>query len=938
MTDGVQTPSAERVAFGPFEFDGGSRQLRENGVKVRLRPRELDILEVLIGRAGTFVSDDELMERVWRNQSVNEISLRVQMAGLQRVLGEDSEAFSQGKLVRAPYIQFKRGRGYRFDSAKYGANHVPAPGEPKIKADNLPQRHKPLFGREAALSQLKKVLNRERLVTIVADGGTGKTALAIAVAEELRGTYPDGVWLVDLASVNDGDLVVEAVTATLNIPAIASTRKAELTKWLADKNVLLLLDNCEQVRDSVNRLVTDLLRDAIGVRFLATSRIPLGLAEECAFPLAPLAVPPSMAFTADIALTFPAVAFFIDSLRSHDRTLDLTIENVRLIIELCQSLNGNPLAIELAAAQMSLLGSASLAQRADALATVALDIAAIWRRQDTGLATLEWSYGGLSDKAQLLLARLSACRREFTQATALAIARDDQLSDAEILAGLAELTRTSLISVGESVDPILYHMLVLVRDFGFTRLRTHDDYNDVMRRHANNCLEQLRHSGTDAPDQSNAASLDDIRAAVDWCFSEQGDALTGMRLISLTVGNRKTLYGLQDYARLLDRALTRYNELKVVEPDLELRLIVERMCVNQHGTNDVDMMAKLNARAFELAQASFAETGDPADLLAIHQNAFSLSFGEGNGPEKKHYARELERLIEATGASPEIEILSARMSAQAHHFMGEHHHAVPIIRKVIAMSDAQVRRRVSVPGDRVDPRITLAIYNARSSWLMGAPETATEEATRLVETVRANWDYILCYVIAFCALPIAIWRGDIPGARAHLQDLQTRALDFNLDYWANWGECYARALAFFESGALRPVSFSEDLLPNNLQTDMLATFHEGLLMPLATSRVEAGLVGWCAPEVLRNGADRALAAGTLTATDAEADLLSALKMAVAQDALGWQLRTVTSLGRLWRYQRKAPDARDLLTATMGKFSEGFGDTDFVTASALLKDI
>lgn len=938
MIDSLYPDGAEKAAFGPFEFDFVTRQLRQHGKAVRLRQRETAILELLLGRAGAYVSDDELMKQAWRGQTVTEISLRVQMASLQRVLEEHHDKPSTGKAIKAPYIQFKHGSGYRFDGAVPGGEPLGAGAASCLRPNNLPHRQKPLLGRDRVVADLNSALKRERLVTLVADGGTGKTVVSLAVAEQSRDEYRDGVWLVDLAGVSDASLVVETLISTLDIPVTAATPRVELTQWLRSKEMLLLLDNCEHVKDAVRLVVGELLRETRNVRFLATSRTSLDLPEEFIYPLLPLAVPKSLALTADIALTFPAIAFFVDSFRSHGRILDLTVDNVRLVIQLCQALNGNPLAIELAAAQMYLLGPASLPPMPDALAKVALDIAAIWRRQDTGLATLEWSYNGLSAKAQLLLARLSTCRREFTQATAIAIAKDEALSEDDILSGLYELTRASLVSVGELVDPIIYHMLVLVRDYGARKLQTHDDCADVLRRHAENCLNQLRHSGADAPDQSNAASLDDIRSAVDWCFSQQGDALTGMRLISLTVGNRKTLYGLQDYARLLDRALARYNELQVVEPDLELRLIVERMCVNQHASNDVALMTRLNARAFELAHASYAETGDPADLLATHQNAFSLSFGAGNGPEKKQYARALESLITATGAGPEIEILSARMSAQAHHFMGEHQLAVPIIERVLALSDAQVRRRVSVPGDRVDPRITLAIYSARSSWLLGAPEKATEDATRLVEKVRANWDYILCYVIAFSALPIAVWRGDIQTARALLHDLQTRASDFHLDYWGDWGECYARALAFFESGALRAVDLSSQSPPHNMQIDMLATFHEGLLTPLATERVHAGLVGWCAPEVLRNGTDRALAAGALTAADAEVQLLTAFNMAVSQDAVAWQLRIATSLGRLWRYQGKAAQARDVLNATIAKFSEGFGDTDFVTATALLKDL
>lgn len=929
---------AETIAFGAFVFDRGSRQLTQNGAVVRLRKREAAILEILLGRAGSFVSDAELMAQVWNTEAVSEITLRVQMAGLQRVLGDATDSTVPTRATKSQLIHFRQGSGYRFDGVFPAQTSTVLSTPPEARHHNLPLRRKVLHGRATFLTRLKDDLSANKLVTLVAEGGIGKTAVSIAAAEQAIPFYRDGVWFVDLAGVTDADLIAEAITSTLNILSVTASRKTDLIKWLSGQEILLVLDNCEHLAGAVADLASGILQAAPRVRILATSRVALGIVEEIVLPLPALAVPPAIPLTPDIALSFAAVAFFVESLRANGRTFELDIDSVQTIIELCRSLKGNPLAIELAAAQMCLLGADSITAPPETLAAVALEIASAWKRQDSVLAMLDWSYERLSNDAQLLLSRLSVCRREFTRATALAIAADDTLSEQKVVSALSELTRKSLITVGEFAEPVIFHMLALVRDYASEKLHTQTDYNETFRRHALNCLEQLRNCGADAPDQSNAASIDDIRAGVEWSFSDDGDALTGMRLISLAVDNKKKLYGIQDYARQLDRALARYDELRVIEPRLQLRIIVERMCINQHGSNDRQLMAKLKTRAFELAQSIYSETGEPADLFAIHQTAFSLAFGDGDGPEKKLYARQMADLAVQSGHEAIIEIMSARMSAQAHHFMGEHQLAVPIMRKVMAMSDTRIRKRVYIPGDRVDPRITLGIFHARSAWLLGSPEQAAAEAQALVETVRANWDYVLCYVIAFSALPIAIWRGDIAGARTHLTELHTRAADFHLDYWANWAECYTRALDFFESGQLTLTNPSLAIAPNNMQTDLMATFHESLLTQEAVERVEAGFVGWCAPEVLRNDADRLLNAGTLTATEAEDQLTRAMKLAERQQALAWQLRIATSLGRLWRYQGKSDQARMLLETTTGRFTEGFGDADFVSAMALLKDL
>ena len=929
MTEHQRSATLENLVFGPFAFDRTSRELRRDGQPVKLRKREQEILNLLIGRAGEFVSDATLMEAIWPGQAVAETNLRIQMAGLQRLLGEDA--------AKDAFIQFVQGSGYRFTPTVSTRDDAAAPRH-DVRRHNLPTRRKLLVGRDTVLRRLQKDMSRNTVFTLVAQGGIGKTALAIAAGEQAIGSHADGVWLIDLAGITTAERIAEAMTATFALPSVGTSRRKELMAWLTGKDLLLILDNCEQVAEAVADLVAEIRRHCDTVSVLATSRKVLGIDGEVVVPLEPLAVPPPLPMTADIALTFPAVAFFVDCLRDNGRTFELDGESLRLIIQLCQGLKGNPLAIELAAARMCLLGAGSIAAHPEAMSTIVDEIAAIWKRQDIVLATLDWSYQSLSANARLLLARLSVCRREFTTSTALAIAVDDDLSRDDVLVGLGELTGKSLISVGEFAEPVIYHMLVLVRDFAAEKLQACDDRNEVARRHALNCFQQLRDSGPDAPDQSHAASIDDIRAAVDWSFSDGGDALTGMRLISMAVDNKKKLYGMQDYARQLDRALARYDELRIIEPRLQLRIIVERMCINQHGNNDVQLMARLKTRAFELAQGIYTETGDPADLFAIHQTAFSLSFSDGNGPEKKLYARQMHELAERSQIADAIEITSPRLTAQAHHFMGEHALAVPLMKKILSMSDAYIRQRTYIPGDRVDPRLTMGILNARSSWLLGKPEQATAEAAALVEAVRANWDYVLCYVIAFSALPIALWRGDIAGARIHMRDLKTRAEEFQLDYWANWAQVFEQAVDFFESGRIALTDPLQPITQNNMQIDLLATFHESLLSDEALERVEAGFVGWCAPEVLRADAEKSLNAGTMTATDAEEQLRRALALAERQDALSWQLRVATSLGRLWRYQGKSAQAAALLNTTTAKFTEGFGDADFVSAMALLKDL
>jgi len=926
-----------KIIFGPFEFDREARILSRNGIPIKLRTSELDLLTVLMDNAGRHMSNDDLLKAAFRSKVPTNLNLIVQMAGLQRVLNGPGVNTGPAGLAQSPLLEFKKDKGYRFNlpgAAEHEASEIAW----TEKKHNLPPQPKRLLGREATLDQLLSALRPHCLVSVLGDGGIGKTTVALAAAYRALEGFRHGAWFVDLTGVEDRDVVADKIASTLNIPTIAASRRTELIRWLADKELLLLLDNIDHPNVGIAALLSQILEGGPMVAILATSRLPMAVEWEKRICITSLAHPPVAPMTAGIALTFPAFAFFVDCLRENGGSFDLTSEGVQLLIRLCVSLRGNPLAIELVAAQIREPYRDTRPIEAPTLSAIALAIASSCEQQDTVQAILEWSYENLSDKARWVLQGLSVCRREFTAATAVDISADNRVSTQEVLVCLDELSRNSLLIRDEASGSDIYHMLSIVRDFAASKVEKADGHKDFLRRHALNCVDQIRKSGVDRPDTPGAVSPEDIRAAVDWCFSNQGDALTGMRLISLTVGNRRTLYGIQDYARLLDKALARYAELQVSEPALELRLIVERMCINQHAENDETLMARLNHRAFELANSNYDSSGDPADLLAIHQNEFGLRFAEGNGPANLRTAQDMEALAARTGRQTEIELLSLRMNAQACHLMGYHHKAIPLMRRARAMSDEQVRRQVSLAGERVDPRIILGIFDSRTSWLLGYPEKACADAANLVETVRSNWDYMLCYVIAFAAFPIAIWRGDTPKARGYLQDLRIRASDFKLDYWTTWSDCYACTLALLDNGSGPANSPAPTLFTNNLQADMLATFNEGLLTKTAIDRVKNGLVGWCAPDILRSDADCGMRNGVCTAGEGQTRLLEALDLAKTQNALAWQLRIATSLGRLWRYQGKASQAKELLAATLGQFTEGFNDSDLVSAAALLQDI
>src|SRR6266568_7382778 len=345
------------ISFGPFRLLPARRLLVEGDTPVRLGSRAFDILAALVERAGEVVSKEELLARAWPQTFVEEANLKIQVSALRRALGDGQGGHR--------YVVTVPGRGYNFVAPVSHDAAVPAPLRPTIATagmHNLPHAATRMIGREEAVTTLVSRLSRERLLTIVGAGGIGKTTVALAVAERMIADYENGVWLIDLAPLGDPRLVPSAVATVLGLEVRTENPLPGLVAGLRDKQMLLLLDNCEHVIDAAASLAAAVLTGVPRVNILATSREPLGVAGERAHRLGPLGSPPtSSGLTAAEATAFPAVQLFVERVSAIVEDFALTDANAPLIVEICQRLDGLPLAIEFAAPRVEVLGVEGLA-------------------------------------------------------------------------------------------------------------------------------------------------------------------------------------------------------------------------------------------------------------------------------------------------------------------------------------------------------------------------------------------------------------------------------------------------------------------------------------------------------------------------------------------------------------------------------------------------
>ncbi|MBV8764814.1 MAG: helix-turn-helix transcriptional regulator, partial [Hyphomicrobiales bacterium] len=410
-------------SFGRFRLLPGEQILLEDEKPVRLGSRALDILTMLVEHAGELVSRDELTARVWPDTFVEESSLRVHIAGLRRALG-DGHAGNR-------YVANIPGRGYRF-VAPVAVSEEAGPAAPKSPAaaptHNLPASLTRMVGRDAVTNALSAELPRRRFITIVGPGGIGKTTVALAVANRRIAAYRDGVRYVDLASLTDPLLMSSMLASVFGLATGSEDRTPELSAFLGNKKLLVVLDSCERVVESAAALAVHLLKSAPGLNILATCREPLYAEGECVRRLMPLKVPPtSRKLTATEALAFPAVQLFAERAIERLDTFELTDADAPIVAEICRKLDGIALAIELAAGRVDAFGLRELARLLnDRFRLLMRGRRTALRRHQTLSAALDWSYEFLEECERIILRRLAVFDSYFTLESAIAIAGDSK--------------------------------------------------------------------------------------------------------------------------------------------------------------------------------------------------------------------------------------------------------------------------------------------------------------------------------------------------------------------------------------------------------------------------------------------------------------------------------------------------------------------------------
>lgn len=912
-------PDSSVLLFGPFALHRASQQLLKGDEAVRIGSRAFTLLVELVERAGQLRTRQQLEARVWPRSIVEETSLRVHMSALRRAIGDGRDG--------ARYIENVPGCGYSFIGTvtRLGAER-PAPAA--ARAGFCPH----LFGRDDELLAVREQCARFRLVSIAGPGGIGKTALARAIAQLPGEGFADGVLTVDLAAVTTAACVVDVVAAAAGLSLPTANRCAALCAGLGQRRLLLILDNCDRAVEGAAALALALLRHTAGIHLLATTREPLDVQGERVHWLDGLPAPDRPLCDPDAALGHPAVALFAARARANDDRFVLDEGNVGDACRLCRHLDGIPLAIELAAARVEALGVAGLADSlGDLLGLLTRARRTALPRHRTMEATLSWSYDLLDGDERVVLCRSGIFQGEFSIEAAREVCACADVDPDTVSRCIESLAAKSLLVRRLEGSTALYRQLLLTRTYVSAKLAA-GERAGLARRHARHVAALLALSPGAVATQSplpwvsaHGRSLDDVRAALDWAYGEQGDPALGIAMTPNLIHTLRFLGMPDDFRGALMRALEERGAPRLA-PEAAISVYTALAILGAYSHSDFDLLREILARLRDLLDIVDPPVLRIEALLAMG----AATYGMGEPGMMLDVVRAI-RTLARRESNPAYAVIADRLESSARHFRGEHGAAEALCHRVLASAIPPSAFSVSC----TTPSPIGARWNlARIAWIRGEPDLAARLAHEALAYAEQRHTLALCQTLVVVALPVALWRGDEAHAARLVARLAALGEAGRSPYWGAWARAYRAAAARRADGMADDAQVQEEALAP-IAHDMLATLGAGIRCEATVARAHAGAIDWCAAEVWRAHGELLLRQGGAGREQACALFLRAMALARAQQALGWELRIACSLFRYWRGTPHAVEARGQLADVLGRFSEGQGTADVRMARALL---
>jgi predicted ATPase/DNA-binding winged helix-turn-helix (wHTH) protein len=934
-------------ASGKCEIDFARRELRVLGAAVPVGSRAFEVIEILARSAGEIVTKNELMGRIWPGAIVTENTLHVHTMAVRKALG--------------PYrnlLKTESRRGFRLLGDWVVSRHEatrPPVGLQRIRVDdespvtNIPAPVTLLIGRSAAVARLRDLVSAYRAVTLTGPGGIGKTSLALTVARGVVGQFGDGGWLVELASLSDPALVPTAVARALRLPTGPDSVTPEaIAHAIGDKKLLLVLDNCEHLVGAVATLAETLLARCPHIALIATSRETLRIQGEYVYRVLPLDTPAPGRDEADHILNHSAVELFIARAKALDTDFSLRVDELVSIGAICRHLDGIPLAIEFAAAHASTFGARQVAAGLhDRFALLTRGRRTALPRHRTLRGVLDWSYELLSKSEQRLLRHLPIFSGGFTVEAAAAVVNESVVGSSSVMEGIANLVAKSLVAMDRDMASRWY-LLETIRAYALEKLAERGERDGAALRHATYFRDLFPRSGPGSSASISAdermgriREIDNVRSALDWCFSTGGDTSVG---VDLAAGCAVWLR-VDVSTSLLDTGHGARQSLELLTKALGIAEALEDLYAQERALVGIITFHSFNAEHYKTRAAAerLTQVANRIGDAAVSRNADGLMGAAlvmvGRPREAQGF---LESYLNADRSMPEQQRLSGsgiERRAPARAFLSQ-----------------ALWLRGFINQARRENQASARAFLSRALWLRGFIDQARLEAQASLDELPAtNLPFPLCRVLYYGVCRIMPTTGDFAAAELSIARLIEAATRINAPFWQTAGRFLSGKLMIEQgefthgvavlSGAFDAcrragwrISYPEfkgalatGLVGLGQLDEALAAVNEGLD---DVAQAELGHDLFLA-ELLRIEGEILLRREAVSA--AEDSLRAAINIARQQEALLWELRAALGLARLWVKQGRGVEARQLVAKVYNHFTEGFETPDLRAAAAFLDE-
>jgi predicted ATPase/DNA-binding winged helix-turn-helix (wHTH) protein len=938
--------SRDMICFGPFRLSATERLLEKGGDPIQLGSRALDILIALVERPAEVVSKKELIARVWPDLVVDEGSLRFHVSALRKALGEGR---SGGR-----YVTNVSGRGYCFVAPISRAANPPALLRNSFAQSpvGLPPTPTRMVGRDETVRCIAEELTARRFFTIVGPGGIGKTTVAIAVSHSMLAAFDGAVHYVDFGPLCTPSLVPNRVALTVGLPGNLDDPLAALSAFLRDRRMLLVFDSCEHLIETIAPLAERVFHAAPEVHILATSREPLQVDNEQIHRLHPLAFPPDDAeLTAAQALTFPAVQLFVERAAAYGSGFELDDVEAPIVGKVCRRLDGIALALELAAGRVGAYGIKGIASLLDSPCRL------LWHGRRTALprhqtlsAMLDWSYNLLPESERRVLRRLSVFVGAFSLEAAQYVAAGDIFEREQVAEAIAGLVTKSLIAMETNDTGALYRLLDTTRAYALTKMADSGERNAIAQQHAiyyREFLERIEIASVTGSKNNGAIEswrhVSNVRAALEWSFSEQGHKEIGTALAAASAPLFLELSLLTECRFWMERAIAEHGD-RGGRREMELKeaLAVSLMFVKG---NSEEVHAALTT-ALALAQALEL----PYHQMRLFAGLYTFLMRTGGFRGAAAVAEQNKAVAKRT-ADPTAVMMADWMLGISHHLLGDQASARRHCETALKQEPVQ---NSSLIRSGYDQRIRAQVMLARSLWLQGYASRAVSIVTQALNRANALDHPVSLCVCWISAVTVFLWIGDWSEADRIIGRLIACAEKYSLRPYHAIGLGLKGELSLRQGDAQAGQNLLTaclDALEAGQHQSLAAVFSSSLAIALARAgqvdEADAAIdraMAWGEPtrshfhlpEMMRIKGE--LLAPGPHSCEAENWFSRSLDLARGQSALAWELRTATSLAHLWGRQGRGEEASRVLRPVYDRFTEGFDTPDLKAAKRLLDEL